>query len=103
MGSAGYGHHFGLTSTPQVSQTFGGDGRYVGALRASVLVICVSSGLICETEPLPWLLITVVEDRRLDTAEEEMGTADILVDWLTSVAFRTVPVNARSACLKCWT
>lgn len=68
-----------------------------------MLAICASSGLICEMEPLPLLVIVVVEARRLETVEEEMGTADILVDWLTSVALRTVPVNARSACLKFWT
>lgn len=69
-----------------------------------MLVVCVSSGLIFEIEPLPLLLlITVVEARRLDTVKEEMGTVDILVDWLTRVALRTVPVKARSACLKFWT
>lgn len=86
------GHHFGLTSIPQVMHTLSPLGGMTEA---------VSDGLSIEEalrEPDPFPRVVVVDARRL-VLTGGTTTGDF-VAMAIKLAFRTVPVRVKSACLK---
>lgn len=87
------GHHFGLTSTPQVMQTLS---PLCGMTAPPVSGVWSADDALWA--PVPALAVVVVDARRLPFVS--MDAAGIFVAIAIRLALRTVPVSVRSACLK---